>query len=92
MRFGDETNSLAYGEWSHIVFTYDASSAAIIYNNGVQVARDTPSSQAGKNSAKLYIGKREDDQGGFNGMLDELIMFDRTLTKEEVAQIYEAQK
>jgi hypothetical protein len=92
LNFGDAKDSLACGKWAHVVVTFDSAFAAIIYKDGVEVARETPSAPAGKNTAKLYIGKREDDRVGFNGMLDELMIFDRALSKDEVAQIYEAQK
>ena len=87
------TTVIADGTWRHLVATYDGSSTAAgieIYVDGVPESlttlADTLSSST-LSSVSLQVGARN---GGltFEGDIDEVIMYNRTLTQEEVSQLY----
>jgi len=87
------TNAMTFNEWSHIVVTFNSGSKARIYRNGIELASGIPDGPAAKNSEKLYIGKfNPESSDGFVGAIDELMLFNRELSKEEVERIYEDQK
>jgi hypothetical protein len=87
------TNAVALNEWSHLMVTFNSGAKVRIYRNGVEIAAGSPEGPAGKNAEKLFIGKfHAESADGFNGMIDEVMLFNRELSKEEVDRIYEDQK
>ena len=76
------------GEWSHIAFTFDgASGEAKFYLNGAFAGVDTSSVTLGANDGDLLIGRsRYHDR--YTGAIDQLAVFRRVLTPEEVADLF----
>ena len=78
------------GEWSHFVFTMNATTRSL-YVNGEFDTSDTPDFSAMRHDGDedLQFGRFDDyyDQY-FNGSIDEVMIFNKTLTSEEVASIY----
>jgi len=74
-------------QWEHVAVTHDASNKVIYYHNGAKVSEDT---LAVYNSAgvDLLIGR---DQGAyyFNGTMDEVAIYSRVLTEDEIRDHYE---
>ena len=86
-------NALVQDEWNHIAVTFDSSSVAKIYRNGEEVGRGSPAGPASKSAVKLVIGKYDESAPAvFNGTIDEVMIFNRELSKEEIGQIYDTQK
>lgn len=98
------TDTIPTGQWTHIIGTNDGSTGndanvgTKIYINGVQ--KDTTDiSTAGtydgmnNTTAKLFLGANEDTVGGisnlFNGLMDEVRIYDRALSAEEIKMHYE---
>lgn len=85
---------LSLGEWNHIVITVDRDTMANtkVYINGVVTTTNVtnPTSNTGSisNSVPLSIGAESD--GGFlwQGEMDEVRYYTRTLSEEEVKQLY----
>lgn len=79
-------NTLPTGSWSHIVVTQTGTTATM-YVNGTQVG--TLSSQTAPSEAAfpLLLGK---EQGGsyFNGLLDEVRVYSRMLSTNEIGSLY----
>jgi regulation of enolase protein 1 (concanavalin A-like superfamily) len=73
------------GQWHHYCSTYDGS-AAIIYIDGVEDARQTYSGQIGDSSAyDLYIGENSGATGRMlHGLLDDVRLYSRALPVEEI--------
>lgn len=75
--------------WHHIVTTYNGTNL-LIYVNGV----DTIATQTGDtgnfvpNNANLYLASQNDDSLNFKGNIDEVQIFDRSLSLTEVQDIY----
>ena len=82
-------NSL--GQWFYVAATYDAATGAqTIYVNGAAV--QTVSQPAGNTVVPLtgynnmYIGYSNTNSGYFDGRIDDVKVFDRPLTAEEIAR------
>jgi len=69
----------------HFVFAYDGAKK-YVYKNGVEIASTT---QASEDGSGLYIGR----YGGyttnsFNGTMDELLIYNRSLSESEIKELY----
>ncbi len=93
---GDRTTgaaTIATGSWYHTAFTYEAGKTSAIYINGkplnvVPVTGSLP----GDAGTPVRIGRGVGASETFDGTIDEVMIFDHTLTDEEVARLYEAGK
>lgn len=94
-------NRVDDGKWHHIVATFDGRMEVIYVDGKYQTKRrwDT-SGRAGASDFNLVIGcnrsnldPKEDDLGmSFRGMIDEPMMWNRALSPEEVAKLYQSQQ
>jgi hypothetical protein len=71
------------GEWAHMCFTFDGS-ILILYKDGEEVASVNTSGQLQQNDLSLSIGCRLDYDQNFNGIIDDVRIFNRALTPEEI--------
>jgi hypothetical protein len=90
------TKRLNDGRWHHVAMTYDGSSSAAgvnLYVDGAVessvVQQDTLGSNTILNNAPFTIGSRENGGVPFDGDIDEVQVYDRTLSAEEIRSIYE---
>jgi len=86
--WGNDLNSAALtgsGTWRHLVMTYDASTnLQSLYLNGSLISSRTASADY-QGTGALYVGSRfGGDSTAYEGVLDEIMIFDRALTVEEV--------
>ena len=88
---GTGTNTLVAGTWYHLAMTFTSTVGMIGYVNGVQ---DGGSATTGVNnklgSLSLQIGgfSPEYNDRGFNGIIDDVRLYNRALTAAEVNQLY----
>jgi hypothetical protein len=81
----------AYGTWTHVAVTYDGTNAAatpVFYMNGTALSTLTPVSATGAyaTSGAMAIGNRLTDQArGFDGSIDQFVIYNRVLTPAEIA-------
>jgi len=81
--------TITFGEWSHVVGVYNQSHITV-YVNGINVA-DTVSPQGGLNSSRsVRIGGVATQNRIWNGSIDEVLIFNRTLTPIEISTLYNA--
>ncbi|MDO9208964.1 MAG: LamG-like jellyroll fold domain-containing protein, partial [Sulfuricurvum sp.] len=85
------TNPINDGTWKHIVLTRDSTTGSVqVYVNGV--LNQTATSETGDvTTAFSRLGSIEDTGGTptyFNGSLDEVKVFSRVLSSDEVTAIY----
>jgi hypothetical protein len=76
--------------WQHIVATYSRTDGLMkSYENGVLV-NQTPLASQLLHSGNLYIGGAavRGDDGGFNGLINEVRIYNRALSASEVQQLY----
>jgi hypothetical protein len=86
-----KNNSIPSAGWYHIVGTYDKDAGgtdeAKLYLNGVNVASADFSSAINANSVPVKIGFLE-TSAWFNGKIDEVRIYNRSLSAAEVQQLY----
>jgi hypothetical protein len=91
---------ITLGKWYHIVMVFDGTQTnnnlqLYINGNPDKFSTITPTSVARNSTANLHIGTADSadnnaGQGGFNGMIDEVRMYNRALTFAEVQALYQA--
>lgn len=90
---GDRTTgagTLATGSWCHAVFTYEPGRSSAIYINGKPLNVVTVTgSLPGDEVTPVRIGRGVGPSETFDGIIDEVMIFDGALTAEEVARLYE---
>lgn len=79
-------------DWHHWMCTYNAANnTRTIYRDGVAVGSDTATGDF-QGTGTLYIGYQSDINTYFHGLIDEVRVYNRTLTPSEVVQIYNSGK
>jgi uncharacterized repeat protein (TIGR03803 family) len=87
-----DSTPLPTNSWVHVAATYDGTNM-VIYRNGVQVGLTVYPGIIATNSRPFFIGRT--DGGGvsseyWNGLIDELSLYNRALSSNEIAAIYSA--
>lgn len=99
----DENHLIPRRQWSYLVATYDASnSTATLYLNGNLISQQTLSKHLPimPSDEPLIIGKHNQpvkldryskiDLNMFNGLMDELKVYNRVLSKDEIKESYKS--
>ncbi len=76
-------------QWYHVVLTYDGN-AEVLYVDGIEADRNDVSGVPATRSRPLAIGSDAGSQKFFNGKIDEVVIYSRALSAEEVASRYDA--
>lgn len=84
---GSGNTTIAVGKWSHIAMTFDGESVNL-YVNGVKDGSFS-SNAPQASSYTLYIGSQRGGFAYFNGSIDDVYLFKRTLTSNEILELYE---
>ena len=77
------TSTLPAGAWSHLAATYDGATARL-YLNGAQVAQLTQAGSILTSNSPLRIGGNSVWGEYFNGLIDEVRVYNRALTTTEL--------
>lgn len=82
---------LAVGEWNHLAGVFDGTSAEIFVDGqSVQLSRQDAWSNLITNvSTPLHIGSRCDDSFWADATIDEVLVYNRAISSEEVTELYE---
>ena len=78
--------------WQHWVFTIHPANGMKVFVNGVPTHSHSTSSFLNDRNRKLWIGGGEDASGAqffFDGAIDDLRLYDRTLSITEVTQLHQ---
>lgn len=81
------SNVINLKRWQHIAITFDSAAASDqikFYVDGVAAGVATRSSAMTANTDSLIIGNRADLARGFDGLMDELKIYNRTLSASEI--------
>ena len=88
------TTTVSANTWYHFVCTWDASTSTMrLYLNGVEEANGTFSGSLASASTPIHIGARYRNNvlgDWFNGRIDEVAIYNRTLKPEEILEHYNA--
>lgn len=87
------TEDILLNRWNHVAVVFNdtlsATNKATLYVNGVQQASDGDVTQAPISLAtNLLIGRRGNSGDEFTGKLDEVRMYNRSLSGSEISQLY----
>ncbi|MCX5636426.1 MAG: LamG domain-containing protein [Planctomycetota bacterium] len=87
--FGVEGNIIVNdGKWHHVAGVYDGSKI-YIYVDGTLDRALSASGKISKGDYQVYIGENAERRGRqFNGLIDDVAIFDHALSEQEVAQLY----
>ena len=72
-------------DWHHLAMTFDGTDQKL-YVDGVLETTTSPGGTIGTNSNSFHIGRSY--IGYFDGIIDEVVIFDRALPADEIMQIY----
>ena len=90
----DDVNSLnatiSNNTWTHVVFVLNSNSIGKLYINGIQVGNDKPFYGILWEPDRIYVGGGYSPIPPFNGAIDELLIYNRTLSDSEVQALYSA--
>jgi hypothetical protein len=80
------------GTWYHVVYTYGRTHSRL-YINGDLISSLPSKGSFGKNSEDLFIGKKDNSQYPywFKGIIDEIRIYKRALSGQEVFDLYQVQ-
>lgn len=74
--------ALPLNQWVHVALSYNSTSGGQLYINGIPCSSRTGSGILNTNTIDFKIGS------GFNGILDEVKIFNRELTADEITNLY----
>ncbi|KKL89462.1 hypothetical protein LCGC14_1914450, partial [marine sediment metagenome] len=75
------------GEWSHIVATYNGSSTRLYVNNTLS-ASGTLTGNVRNSAQNVTLGTRNDLGVFYDGLMDEVFIWNRSLSVSEVSDLY----
>jgi hypothetical protein len=85
-----DSNDFPTNTWHHVVGTYDGASLRL-YIDGIQVASRAQSGSIAYDTEPLVIGWYDSNFGEyFDGLIDEVEIFNRALSAAEIQSIYNA--
>ncbi len=80
--------SVALNAWTHVCGTRDTNGTSNLYVNGnASGAPNQPGGKPAIGTTSLYIGNRQQGDRGFDGMIDDLRIYNRVLTQSEIQQL-----
>ena len=79
--------SLSYGNWSHVVVTYDGSNAKW-YKDGAFMGMSAMTGNLVQRQSSLKMGNDAANSQPYKGALDDVRIYNRALTATEVQQLY----
>lgn len=74
-------------EWVHYCFTVNSDGYATMYKNGERVCTGRSTIPMIPSENVLRIGMENESHGSYNGLLDEVVIYDRALSATEVQQL-----
>ncbi len=84
-----DSSPVPLGLWEFVVLTVDGKQLRM-YRNGDPAGSTPCRSITSRRPSTLWIGTSAESQCSWDGRIDELALFDRALTAEEVINLYEA--
>jgi hypothetical protein len=74
-------------EWIHLVGTYNGSNI-MLYVNGIEKKSDNSTGSIDLTAYNVLIGRSEGSNDYFNGQIDQVRIYNRALSAEEIKQLY----
>ncbi len=90
LQFGDDEKTIVAGRtetprwgWQHVAFVRNGKSVRVYLNGKEEIATTAASGEF----EQMFFGGRSDNHSNWEGRLDEIALFDRSLTVKEVSQL-----
>ncbi|MGJ8534856.1 MAG: cadherin-like domain-containing protein, partial [Alphaproteobacteria bacterium] len=83
-----KATGVSEGEWNHVTLTWDGENLSL-YLNGKLVDADDSSKGLDGNSGDIFVGADHDEKDFFNGTIDEVAIFDKSLSESDIEALYE---
>ena len=80
---------LSTDTWFHVAMTYDGTDI-ILYHNGIVVAQTRAEGALSDTTSLTNLGRNPDATNLYHGKLDELAVYHRTLSHEEIFELMDA--
>ena len=74
--------------WSHVMITYNSTGGVHFYINGSETTSGTLSGLIDTNINNIWLGTSNAGGEAYDGLVDELLISDRTFSSDEVGQVY----
>ena len=87
---GNDEFAVTLGSWTHIVYVHKTGDTCDVYRNGTKVVDNTPCTTNSAISETDVFGARPDHSNKFDGALDEIAIYSRTLSEAEILSIYQS--
>ncbi len=84
----DAPTNVTDGTWHHVAATYEQPNFKL-YIDGVLDAEEAPNAVPESNGSPLYIGGCDIGNYWMKGAIDEVVLFDRALSPDELAELIE---
>ena len=84
---GNNASAIANDQWAHIAATYTGEQLRL-YLNGVLVGVTALQGNVSVSSAPVAIGNQPQGGRGFEGLIDDVCLFDEAITTEEILFLY----
>ena len=81
-----EGGTLNFGKWTHVVGTYNGTTG-ILFVDGVNVASDT-FTDPGSRADAVDVGANSGNSEALNGLIDEVRIYNRALSPDEIKRLY----
>jgi hypothetical protein len=83
-----------YDKWYHVVGVVDENIGLSLYVNGELVLENSETFSLKQTSGTVHIGSKGDDNDAdyFKGPIDDMMIYDKALTEQEISNIYNSQK
>ncbi|MDP6770585.1 MAG: LamG domain-containing protein, partial [Anaerolineales bacterium] len=82
--------SMSDGVWTYVAVTFNSGSVRF-YENGINIVNDTFTvTSINDSDLNLFIGAASNSAQYFNGIIDEVIIFNRSLSADEILGLYNA--
>ncbi len=86
--FHTSTTAIAAGQWYHVAVTLLKGGQVEFYIDGVSAGATAQTAEFGiLNDEPIRIGGRKDNYSYFNGLIDDVRIYSRVLTAEELADV-----
>ena len=86
------TDFYEVGQWNHFLFTNDGDTIRGYYNNQNLLNIAIPEGTSiGTNNESIYFGKENGVANFFNGSLDDIAIYNRALSEQEIQNLYTGQ-
>ena len=81
------TDDIQPEDWVHLAVTHDTKSEVVIYNDGKKAGGGAKPPVVDEIDGSVMVGARHPGQEFFTGIIDEVFLFDRIITAEEINEI-----